>query len=76
MELNENRIGVLLADDAAIIRRAVIHLLEEEPRVRVLGEAENLSQAVNLAMTLKPDVVLLDLHMPDDHEFEPAFVKS
>jgi DNA-binding NarL/FixJ family response regulator len=44
--------------------------------VKVLGEAENLSQAVFLAMTLKPDVVLLDLHMPDDWAFDPAFVKS
>jgi chemotaxis response regulator CheB len=36
----------------------------------------NFSQTVFLAMTLKPDVVLLDLHMPDDHAFVPAFVKS
>jgi chemotaxis response regulator CheB len=76
MESKENSIGVLLADDAATIRRAVIRLLEEEPRVKVVGEAVNFSQTVFLAMTLKPDVVLLDLHMPDDRAFDPAFVKS
>jgi len=76
MELNENRIGVLLADDAAIIRRAVTRLWEEEPRVKLLGEGENFSQVVSMAITLMPDVVLLALHMPDGHTFEPAFVKS
>jgi chemotaxis response regulator CheB len=44
--------------------------------VKVVGEAVNFSQTVFLAMTLRPDVVLLDLHMPDDHAFVPAFVKS
>jgi CheY-like chemotaxis protein len=76
MQPNGKRIGVLLADDATIIRQAVIRLLEEEPRVKVLGEAANFSLAVFLALALKPDVVLLDLHMPDDNSFEPAFVKS
>jgi chemotaxis response regulator CheB len=76
MESKENCIGVLLADDAATIRRAVSRLLEEEPRVKVVGEAVNFSQTVFLAITLKPDVVLLDLHMPDDHAFVPAFIKS
>ena len=76
MQPNGKRIGVLLADDAATIRRAVIRLLEVEPCVKVLGEAENFSQAIFLAMILKPDVVLLDLHMPDDQAFVPSFVKS
>jgi len=76
MKPNGKRIGVLLADDATIIRQAVIRLLEEEPRVKVLGEAANFSLAVFPALALKPDVVLLDLHMPDDNSFEPAFVKS
>jgi chemotaxis response regulator CheB len=76
MELNGKCLGVLLADDAAIIRRSVVRLLEEESRVKVLGEAENFSQTISLAMALKPDVVLLDLHMPDDRTFDPAFVKS
>jgi chemotaxis response regulator CheB len=76
LEFNGKPVRVLLADDTAIIRRAVSRLLEEEPRVKLLGEAESFSQAVSLAMTLKPDVVLLDLRMPDGGECELAFVES
>jgi chemotaxis response regulator CheB len=68
--------GVLLADDSAIIRKAVTRLLESEPAIKLLAEAETFSQTIQLATALKPDVVLLDLHMPDDHAFEPEFVKS
>jgi chemotaxis response regulator CheB len=75
LEFNGKPVRVLLADDTAIIRRAVSRL-EEEPRVKLLGEAESFCQAVLLAMTLKPDVLLLDLRMPDGGECEPAFVES
>jgi DNA-binding NarL/FixJ family response regulator len=69
-------VKVLLADDAAIIRNAVSRILEAEPTVKLLGTAENFSQTLQMAATLKPDVVLLDIHMPDSDSFEPAFVKS
>jgi chemotaxis response regulator CheB len=69
-------VGVLLADDSAAIRRAVTRLLESEPAIKLLAEAETISQTIQLAAALKPDVVLLDLHMSDDHAFEPEFVKS
>ena len=69
-------VKVLLADDAAIIRSAVSRILEAEPSIKLLGTAENFSQTLQMAATLKPDVVLLDLHMPDGNSFEPAFVKS
>jgi DNA-binding NarL/FixJ family response regulator len=42
---------------------------------QVCGEAVNLSQTLYLAATLQPDVILLDLHMPDGDTFESAFVK-
>ena len=42
----------------------------------ILGTAENFSQTLQMAATLKPDVVLVDIHMPDSGSFEPAFVKS
>jgi two-component system, chemotaxis family, protein-glutamate methylesterase/glutaminase len=69
-------VKVLLADDALVIRNAVSRLLEAEPAIKVVGVAENFSQTVQMAASLRPDVVLLDLHMPDDHAFQPAFVKS
>ncbi len=69
-------VKVLLADDAAIIRSAVSRLLEAEPTIKLLGTAENFSQTLEMAATLKPDVVLMDIHMPDGDSFKPAFVKS
>jgi chemotaxis response regulator CheB len=69
-------VKVLLADDAAVIRNAVSRLLEAEPTIKLVGVAENFSQTLQMATSLRPDVVLLDLHMPDNDEFQPAFVKS
>ena len=66
---------MLLADDAAVIRNAVSRLLESEPVIKLVGVAENFSQTLQMAASLRPDVVLLDLHMPDDHAFQPSFVK-
>lgn len=69
-------VKVLLADDAAVVRNAVSRLLEAEPTVKLLGTAENFSQTLQMAATLRPDVVLLDIHMPDSDSFAPDFVKS
>jgi len=74
--MTKKKIGVLLADDAEIIRTAVSRLLETEPVIELIGIAENFSETLRMAASLRPDVVLLDLHMPDDHAFQPAFVKS
>jgi len=41
-----------------------------------LGEASNFAEAISMTAALKPDVVLLDLHMPDDRSFNPEFVKA
>ncbi|MGH2588690.1 MAG: response regulator [Dehalococcoidia bacterium] len=57
-------IGVLIVDDHQIVREGLATLLSEEPDIRVLAEAENGAQAVNLAATLQPDVILMDLLMP------------
>jgi len=69
-------IGVLLADDADLVRSAVRRLFEAEPNIKLLGEAANFSQTLQMVADLKPNVVVLDLHMPDEKEFNPAFVRS
>ena len=69
-------ITVLLVDDAQIVRKAIRHLLETEPAIQILGEAANYKQALSMATAMRPDVVLLDLHMPDESVVEPDFVKS
>jgi len=54
----------VLADDHAIVRQGVKMLLDAEPDIEVVGEAEDGIQAVELARRLKPDVVLVDISMP------------
>jgi DNA-binding NarL/FixJ family response regulator len=57
-------ISVLIADDHAIFREALRKLLENDPKLCVVGEAGNGRDAIRLARELHPDIVLLDLSMP------------
>jgi two-component system, NarL family, nitrate/nitrite response regulator NarL len=57
-------ITVLIADDHAIFREALRKLLENDPKLHVVGEAGNGRDAIRLARELHPDIVLLDLSMP------------
>jgi DNA-binding NarL/FixJ family response regulator len=58
------RIRVLLVDDHAMFREGVRSLLEGEPVLEVVGEVEDGRAAVQTALTLAPDVVLMDITMP------------
>jgi NarL family two-component system response regulator LiaR len=57
-------IRILLADDHTILRNGIRALLEDEPGMRVVGEAEDGRAAVGLACQLKPDVLIMDIAMP------------
>lgn len=57
-------IKILIADDHAIVRKGLIALFDAKPGVTVVGEASTGTEAVEKALALKPDVVLLDLVMP------------
>ena len=57
-------ISVLLVDDQAMVRAGFRMLLEAEPDIQVIGEAEDGSVAVSAVRSLKPDVVLMDIQMP------------
>ena len=56
---------VLLADDHRILRQGLRKLLEQENDIQVVGEAENGRLSVSLASELDPDVVIMDVAMPD-----------
>lgn len=57
-------VRVLIADDHTIVRSGVRLLLEAEPDIQVVGEALDGAEAVALAGSLQPDVVLMDIAMP------------
>jgi len=56
---------VLIADDQTLFRTGLARLLDEDPRVEVIGLAADGAEAVKQALKLKPDVVLMDLKMPN-----------
>ncbi len=58
------KIRVLIADDHTIVRSGVRLLLQAEPDIEVVGEAVDGGEALALAESLKPDVVLMDIAMP------------
>jgi DNA-binding NarL/FixJ family response regulator len=57
-------INVLIADDQAMVRSGLRLILESEPDIAVIGEAENGQEAIRLARRDRPDVVLMDVRMP------------
>jgi DNA-binding NarL/FixJ family response regulator len=58
-------IKVLLADDHEIVREGLRALIEKQPNMEVVAEAENGRTAVELAKKLSPDVIIMDVAMPD-----------
>ncbi len=58
-------IRILLADDHALVRQGIRELLGSQSEFEIVGEAATGAQAVQTALEARPDVVLLDIHMPD-----------
>jgi DNA-binding NarL/FixJ family response regulator len=62
--MSDDPIRVLVADDHAIVRTGIRHVLESEPGFTVVGEASNGAEAIELARSLQPHVAVLDISMP------------
>lgn len=69
-------IKVLVADNTAVMRKAIRTLLGEEPEIELVAEAENFAQSLSLTRKFKPHVVILDLHMPDRSNLTPMNVSE
>src|SRR6202167_1117615 len=59
------RIRILLADDHAVVRQGFKMILGEQPDMEIVGEAGNGREALQLAESLKPDLVVMDVAMPE-----------
>ncbi|NIP25046.1 MAG: response regulator transcription factor, partial [Gammaproteobacteria bacterium] len=57
-------IRILLADDHTIVRQGMARLLEEQPDLKVVGEAVNGQAVVDKALELAPDIIIMDIAMP------------
>jgi DNA-binding NarL/FixJ family response regulator len=62
--MQRERIGILIADDQPSFRQGLRRVLETEPGFRVLGEAADGEQTLELARQLEPKILLLDIRMP------------
>src|SRR5512135_3326953 len=65
-------ITVLLADDHTIVRDGLRALLEANPEIKVVGDASNGRQVVDKAKELQPDIVIMDISMPELNGVEAA----
>jgi DNA-binding NarL/FixJ family response regulator len=69
-------IKVLLADDSELVRSTIRRLLSDHPQITLIGEATDFAQTIQMVDQLRPDLVLLDLHMADDRQISPPEFKS
>ena len=70
MEPNNDCIRILIVDDQVIARSGLRTLLSDWPHFQIVGEAADGVQAVEMAATLQPDLILMDLRMPEMNGIE------
>src|SRR3954452_21925341 len=66
--MSDKRLGqirVIIVDDHPIVRTGMRFVLEQDGRMRVIGEAQSGKDAIQMALDTKPDVVLMDINLPD-----------
>lgn len=68
--MDENKIEIVIADDHAVLRESLATLLETQNDLKVIGRATNGNEALRFVQENQPDVLLLDLFMPESNGFE------
>ncbi len=68
--MNHDKISVFLVEDSPVVQMLLKHLLDSDPQLHVMGTASNGQEAVDFVMAHKPDVVLMDAHMPKMDGYE------
>jgi len=68
--MTDRKIKVLVAEDSTVTRQFLVHLLESDPRISVIGAVGDGQAALDFVTQNKPDVVLMDVHMPRMDGFE------
>jgi DNA-binding NarL/FixJ family response regulator len=67
-----NKINIVLADDHVLVRKGIMAMLESDSDINVVGEAGNGNEALASAKALNPDILLLDIRMPEMSGLEAA----
>lgn len=67
-----NKINIVLADDHVLVRKGIRAMLESDTDIQVVGEANNGTEALEAARKLRPDILVLDIRMPEMNGLEAA----
>jgi DNA-binding NarL/FixJ family response regulator len=68
-------VKVFLADDAEVMRKAIRRLLSDREDISVVGEASNFRETIEKTSELHPDLIILDLNLPDRNHIAPSEAK-
>jgi chemotaxis response regulator CheB len=68
-------ISVLLADDSQIMLKVIARLLKSDPEIEVVGECVSFAQTIDVASKMRPQVIVLDVHMRDELTVTPSHLK-
>ena len=61
----KNEINIIIADDHPIFREGLKSIIAADPGIKILGDAADGNAALKLIKTLRPDIAILDIDMPD-----------
>lgn len=70
IEMANHRISVLVVDDSKVAQMILVHILETDPEIRVIGAVNDGQAALDFVHEHTPDVILMDIHMPGMDGFE------